>query len=286
MLLGRVPEIFTLDWWRDHGIRIAVVVALALLLSHLGKAAVRRMRRRQAGQAGLPGQTQELHLQRSATLGSILVSTLRVAVWTMVILVVLGEIGVDLAPLIAGAGVAGIAIGFGAQSLVKDFFAGFFILLENQFSVGESVELLVTGGSVRGRVETMTLRTTSVRAADGTLSMVPNGNVQLVSNLSRGQGPVFVDVVVAEGADPLDVGSRLDGVLAELRRDPGLTRLLASGPYRVGSEPGPDGQTVLRVCAETRPSRRDQVEGELRARLRQALPPEGGLTVPEPAPSS
>jgi moderate conductance mechanosensitive channel len=280
-VLGIVPDLLTRDWWRDHGIRIAVVVALAMLLSHLGKAGVRRMRRRQAGH---PGQTQELHLQRSATLAAILVSTLRVAVWTMVILVVLGEIGVELAPLIAGAGVAGIAIGFGAQSLVRDLLAGFFILLENQFAVGETVELLVTGGSVKGRVEAMTLRTTSVRAGDGTLSMVPNGNVQLVSNRSRGQGPVFVDVVVEAGADPAEVAGRLDDLLAELRKDAGLTRLLASGPYRMGSEPGPDGQTVLRVSAETRPSRRDQVEGELRTRLRTAFPPTStGVTVPEPA---
>src|SRR6266542_462780 len=161
------PALFSLAWLRNHGIRIALVVALAVAVSCLGNMAVRRFRRRLEGSQGA---TIAVSLQRSATLAATLTSAIRTLVWSVAILTVLGELGFDLGPLLAGAGVAGIALGFGAQSLVKDFLAGFFVLLENQFGVGEMVELNVVGGTVTGRVETMTLRSTSIRHRDGTLS--------------------------------------------------------------------------------------------------------------------
>jgi len=175
-------DLFTLDWLKTHGVRIAIILGLALLVSKLGSISVRRFRRRlEQPTDGAP----PLSLYRSATLAHTVVYVIRVAVWTVAVLMVLGELGFDLGPLIAGAGIAGIALGFGAQSLVRDFLAGFFILLENQFGVGEAVELSVVGGTVTGRVESLTLRTTVVRTEDGTVSVVPNGNIQVASNRSR-----------------------------------------------------------------------------------------------------
>src|SRR5207247_5300419 len=133
--------------------------------------------------------TGAINLRRTTTIVEILTSALRVVIWSIVVLLVLGQIGLDIGPLLAGAGIVGVAVGFGAQSLVRDFLAGFFILLENQFTVGDMVELTtdVSAVKVTGRVEGLTLRATSVRGDDGTLQVVPNGNLHVVANRSRGQ---------------------------------------------------------------------------------------------------
>jgi small conductance mechanosensitive channel len=130
-------------------------------------------------------ETQELNLRRSATLTQAISYVVKVAVWTVVILLVLSEFGLDVGPLIAGAGIAGVALGFGAQSVVKDFLSGFFFLLEDQFSVGNLVILNAAGKELEGRVEALSLRTTELRDEAGTLHIIPNGNIAVVGNRSR-----------------------------------------------------------------------------------------------------
>src|SRR5919108_358720 len=117
--------------------------------------------------------TQELNLQRATTLTQAVSTTLVVVIWAIAVLMILGEFRFNLGPLLASAGVAGVALGFGAQSLVKDALSGFFILLENQFGVGDNVELQTPSNKVIGRVESLTMRVTSLRAFDGSLHIVP-----------------------------------------------------------------------------------------------------------------
>jgi moderate conductance mechanosensitive channel len=267
------PGLLSVDWLKSHGPRLAILILFAVLVSRLASMAVRRFRR---GVEGSSLATTQLSLQRTTTLAGIVASTVRVTAWTVVALMLMGELGLNLAPLLAGAGVAGLALGFGAQSLVRDFLAGFFILLEDQYAVGDSVELTAVGGSVVGKVDHMTLRTTSVRAADGTLSVVPNGNIQLVANRSRGLGQVTVEVRVPLGEDVEQVRRRLSELLAELRTAPDLQPLVNSGPVPVSVEPDGD-EMVLTVSAETRPSRREDVERELQARIKQRF-----RSVPQP----
>src|SRR5437763_15965727 len=131
-------RIATPDWLKTNGVRIAVIVVVALALSRMGTMAIRRMRSRLDDVSNATG---AINLRRTTTIVGIMNSTLRVVVWTIAILLVLGQVGVDLGPLIAGAGIVGVALGFGAQSLVRDFLSGFFILLENQFTVVDAVEL-------------------------------------------------------------------------------------------------------------------------------------------------
>src|SRR5438552_6733199 len=170
--------IVSLDWLKENGVRIALVVVVAVAISRAGTLAIRRMRRHLDGAARVTG---ALNLRRTATIIGIVTSVFRIVIWTIVGLLILGQFGVDLGPLIAGAGIFGVALGFGAQSLVRDFLAGFFILLENQFTVGDAVELItdVSGTRVSGRVESLTLRTTAIRAPDGVLHVVPNGNLHI-----------------------------------------------------------------------------------------------------------
>lgn len=186
VVAARADDVGTVEWLRTHGVRILAVVAIALAMSKGASIAVRRMRRRLDAAQGL---TREHTIQRTATLTHALSNVAQVVIWTLAVLLILDQLGVNLAPLIAGAGIAGVAVGFGAQSLVRDFFAGFFILLEDQLGVGDVVDVYATGGNVSGTVETLTLRTTSVRGVDGTRHVIPNGNIQLIGNKSRGEPP-------------------------------------------------------------------------------------------------
>jgi small conductance mechanosensitive channel len=169
-------------WFEDHGIQIAVTLVVAFTLLTISRLAVHRMQRRLEG---AESETQELNLQRSATLAQAVSYLVRIAVWTVTLLLLLGEFGLNVGPLIAGAGIAGVALGFGAQSVVKDFLSGFFFLLEDQFSVGNLVTLNAAGKELEGRVEALSLRITELRDEDGTLHIIPNGNITVVGNKSR-----------------------------------------------------------------------------------------------------
>jgi len=239
---------------------------------------VRRFRRRLEGS---PSLTQVVNLQRATTLTHALSTGLVVAIWVMAALLVLGELHVNLAPLLASAGVAGVALGFGAQSLVKDTLSGFFILLENQFGVGDVVELQTTAQPVAGKVEALTLRVTTLRAFDGSLHVVPNGNIQVVSNRSRGWGRAIVDVRIAHGEDVESVREVLEELFEELRGDPAFADPVREGPSVLGVETSSDFAQVVRVIADTRPSKRLDVERQLRERITRRLA-ERGVRLPAP----
>ncbi len=183
---------------------------------------VNRFRKRLEGTASI---TQELNLQRATTLTGALSTALIVVIWVLAILMALGELDQNIAPLLASAGVAGVALGFGAQSLVKDTLSGFFILLENQFGVGDNVEVQTPSNRVVGRVESLTLRITSLRAFDGTLHFVPNGNIFVASNRSKGWARAIIDVRAAYGEDVEHLRSVLEELFKELEGRPHPLRL-------------------------------------------------------------
>jgi small conductance mechanosensitive channel len=264
-LLIADTDLFSAPWFRNQGVVIAIVVAAALVISWLGTAAVRRFRRRLEGS---PDVTGPLEARRAATLATTLVTAIRIVVWTLTVLIVLGALGVDLAPLVASAGIAGIALSFGAQSMVKDFLSGFFVLLEDQFAVGDVVDLALAGGQpLLGRVETLTLRATAVRSSDGTLAITGNGNILAVRNHSRGQGELRVEVTVPRAPDLAKLRRRLEAAVAELRRDAVLQALISSGPEVVDVVPTDDGGAVTIVAAQALAARRDSAEEILRRRL-------------------
>lgn len=258
-----------LDWLRTSGVRITAILVVALVVSWIGALAVRRMRRRLEGS---PSVTQAVNLQRATTVTHTLSNAVLIVIWVIAILMILDQMGINLAPLLAGAGVLGVALGFGAQSLVRDFLAGFFFLLEDQFGVGDWVDITAGGGTLAGRIESLTLRRTSVRATDGTLYTIGNGSVMFVANKSRGRGKVTVEVTVPAAAGVEAVERRLDRLLEELRQDPGLQRLLSSGPSSVRVEQAAaQDEVVVTVSAETRPSRREEVEEELQRTIRRRM---------------
>jgi small-conductance mechanosensitive channel len=265
-------------WLRDTGVPILITLLVAIIATAICRVVVRRFRRR-LEQA--PSMTEAGNLQRATTLAHATSATITVAVWTIAVLIVLGYLNVNLGPLILSAGIAGVALGFGAQSIVKDGLTGFFILLENQFGVGDMVEVRTTANPVIGRIEWFTFRATALRAYDGTLHIVPNGNIQVVSNKSRGWARAIVDTQVAYTQDPEHVRELLEELFAELGDDPALKESVMGGPTVLGVETTSDTGVVIRAVAETRPANRPDVERLLRERITQRLA-EGGIRAPTP----
>lgn len=260
------------DWFVDDALKPLVIVLLAVVVTLLSRVAVNRFRKRLEGSASI---TQELNLQRAATLTQAVSTALVVVIWAIAILMLLGEFNFNLGPLLASAGVAGVALGFGAQSLVRDTLSGFFILLENQFGVGDNLELTTPSGKVIGRVEGLTLRVTSLRAFDGTLHIVPNGNIVVASNRSRGWARAIVDVRAAYGEDVDRLRNVLEAVFEELRADPAVGEWIHDGPTVLGVERmGQDG-LVMRVIADTRPSKVMDLERIIRERVTRRMAEEG-----------
>lgn len=217
---------------------------------------------------------------RATTLGVVLKSLAGFVVWALAGITILGELGVNLGPLVASAGIAGLAIGFGAQSLVKDFLAGMFILVEDQFGVGDLVDAgELAGTPVAGTVEAVSLRTTRLRDAEGTVWHVPNGQIVRVGNRSQLWARAILDVMVGPTAD-LDVAQQVVKETADaLWHDPDWTRRILQEPELVGVEAiAPEGITV-QVVLQTLPDARLPVLRELRSRVKRALDDAG---VPPP----
>jgi small conductance mechanosensitive channel len=275
--LGAPRESFG-EWFGDHGLTILAIVVVAIVVTIAARFAVRRFQRKLEGS---PSVTQVVNLQRATTLTHALSATAIVAIWAIAVLLVLDQLGVNMAPLLASAGIAGVALGFGAQNVVKDTLAGFFILLENQYGVGDVVEVQTTADPVNGRVEALTLRVTSFRAFDGTLHVVPNGNIMVVSNKSRGWARAIVDVRVAYDQDVDQVREVLDELFEEMRNDPSLHDWIREGPGVLGLERLSDYALEIRVTADTRPSKRFDVERTMRERIARRLA-ERNIHVPVP----
>ena len=272
------PKLDFGSWFDNNGVKVIAIVVVAIVVSIVTRFLVRRFRRKLEGK---PSLTQELNLQRATTLAHALSTAVVVIIWAIAVLLVLGTLDVPLAPFLASAGVAGVALGFGAQSLVKDTLSGFFILLENQFGVGDVIEVQTTAAPVSGKVEDLTLRITTLRAFDGTLHVVPNGNIQVVSNKSKGWARAIVDVRVAYGEDVDRVREVLEELFEEIRKDTVLKEWIMEGPSILGVESLADYALVVRVVADTRPSKRWDAERRLRERITRRLS-ERGIRVPFP----
>ena len=191
------------------------------------------------------------------------------------ILIILTSLGVNLGPLLATAGIAGVALGFGAQTIVRDTLSGFFILAENQYDVGDTVELQTTAEPVSGTVEALTLRITMVRAYDGTLNIVPNGNIQVTSNRTRGWGRAIVDLRLSYDQDVDVVRDILNELFEEIRDVPPFDGALRDGPTVLGIVQLTDAAEILRVVAETVPSKRWEIERALREQTTNRLTQRG-----------
>ncbi|HEY6568429.1 MAG TPA: mechanosensitive ion channel family protein [Actinomycetota bacterium] len=273
-------ERFSAEWVRDVAFGTAIAIGLAAAVTIATKMWSRRARRKADA---VEDDRHEGHvLRRRATVIGLIAGTVQIVAWTTVLLVLMAEMGVPLGPLFASAGIAGVALGFGAQTVVRDTLAGLFIALEGQFDVGDVLELQTEGGPVSGTVEGLTLRVTIVRQFDGTLSTIPNGNIQVTSNKTRGWGRAIVDVRVALTEDPEKVREVLESLFATMKEEEPMKGWLREPPTVLGVIQLTDTAEVIRAVAETLPNHRLDVERTLRARASAAIT-ESGIRVPPAA---
>ncbi len=255
---------------------------MALLVTVVGRRYVHHARRRAADSGD---DVEGRRRRRTVTIASLVATTLTVIVWFTVLLSIMSWLGVSIGPLLASAGIAGVALGFGAQTLVRDTISGLFIFLEGQFDVGDAVDLQTTGGLVSGTVEGLTLRVTSIRQFDGTLSIVPNGSINVTSNKTRGWGRAIVDIRVALDEDADHVRDTLQELFDRLVHEQPFESALRKEPTVLGVMQTTDVAQVIRVIAETQPSKRAEVERLLRERITTTIAEKGIRVPPLPATS-
>lgn len=247
--------------WQELLIRIVIIVAVTsvalLLVRHGVRAAVQR---------GLVAEPAELE-RRVETLTGVVFRTALVIAAVIAGLTVLSHAGFDITPLLAGAGVVGLAIGLGAQSLIRDALNGIFVLLENQYVKGD----IVTVSGVHGRVEDVNLRRTLVRDLDGVLHFIPNSQIAIASNHTRQWSRVHLDLTVALSEDPERVMGLIDRVGQELAADPAFAPRVLSAPRAVRVDGLGAGGVLVKVLGDTRPGAQWDVASELRLRLQKVF---------------
>ncbi len=222
-------------------------------------------------------QATEASKQRAKTLGTIMRSTASVVIYTVAILMALAEFDIDLGPLVASAGIAGIALGFGAQSIVKDFLSGFFMLVEDQFAVGDIIDV----GDAAGVVEDISLRTTRIRDVQGTLWYVPNGEIARVANKSQQWARAVLDIEVAYDTD-IDHAKTVIKRIADatwLEHLPNAT--IIEEPEIWGVEAFGESSIAIRLVVKTEPGEQWATGREIRGRLVKAFDEEG-IEIPFP----
>lgn len=256
-------------------IRIGAIIGGAILLTLLVRFLINRWEDRRAGEGPAIERTERE--QRVHTIGGVLKHAATAVIATIAFLLVLGRVGVNLGPLIAGAGVAGVALGFGAQNLVRDHLSGFFILLEDQFSVGDIIECL----GVAGIVERITLRTTILRDLDGRQHIIPNGLIEVATNNTAEWSRYMMDLPVPYEADVDRAIGVFRNVLEEMRREPQYAGVILTPMEVLGVNDYGESAVLVRVYFDTTPGKQFPTGREYRRRLLYAYR-EAGLAVPYP----
>jgi len=256
-------------------IEVLLIPTLAWLLLRLSRRVIRRIERRAAEPSqGLEDMDRR---QRLKTLAAVCGAAFSAVVWAIASVYVLRRLGIDVTPIIASAGVVGLAVAFGAQTLIKDFLSGFFILLENQYRVGDVVDL----GGVSGAVEQITLRVTVLRDLQGVVHFVPNGMLSRVSNMTQGWSRVVLEVGVSYGSDLDRVLKVFEDALRKFRDDPAWRLRLLDDPVVSGVESLGESAVTVRGLVKTRPGAQWEVGRELRKRIKTRFDQEG-IEIPFP----
>jgi len=251
-----------MEFLHKHAPRIALILILAFLGLRLFKVIVRKM---VAFQSKRPSQA--VRAQQIQTLAGVINS---IGVFLIVFvsgLEVLQELDINLAPLLASAGIAGLAIGFGAQTLVKDVINGFFILLENQYDLGDAVRI----AGVKGTVEAMSMRTTTLRDDDGTIHVVPNSEIHIVSNTTRDWSQLTMRVIVAFEERSEKILKLLRQISDEIRHDPEYANDIVSDIQIPGIDRVGNGEAEYVVLVKTRPTKQYPVSREMRRRIKECF---------------
>jgi len=261
-----------------HSAKIALVVVLTIVLTRIGGRVIDRSIRSLAVRSPLREASPRTE-QRAETLAGVAVSLLRIFAWTVAVLLIMDELGLNLGPLLAGVSIVGVAVGFGAQSLVKDFLSGFFILVEDQYAVGD----VITIADQTGTVEEINLRVTRLRATDGTVWFVPNGEIRKVGNSAKEWARSIVDVIIPNKADLVAATAAIAEEAAALAQDPAWGDAILEEPEVLGVESLGAENVTLRVSTKTTPAYRAPFAREMRSRITGRLQRDGLVSTEPPA---
>jgi small conductance mechanosensitive channel len=283
-----------LEWLTGTPLQIVGIVVGALVIRWLVHRAISRIVARAASAATRPDEPKrtrgsrvlagaagalvsERRRQRAETVGSVLRSVASFVIFGMAFVTVLDKLGIPIGPLLASAGVAGVALGFGAQSLVRDFLSGIFMILEDQYGVGD----LIDTGEAVGTVEEVTLRVTRLRDGSGVVWYVRNGEILRVGNHSQGWSTGIVDVAVAYTEDIPRVQEVIRGVAETMAEDDAWSEKIVDDPVVAGVESVTGTSVTIRVIVKCTPNDHFGVQRELRERIKEAFDREG-IRVPLP----
>ncbi|KOX13021.1 mechanosensitive ion channel protein MscS [Saccharothrix sp. NRRL B-16348] len=282
-----VESTLAVEWWVTNGpkiaegaLRIALTLIIAIIVRFLLRRLIDRMTRGNGGRKpkllkplrerapqALGALVSERREQRAKTIGSVLKSFVTIIVFGVAFIQVLTELGMNPAPILTSAGILGVAIGFGAQNLVKDFLSGMFMMLEDQYGVGDVVDL----GPATGTVESVALRITTIRDTNGTVWYVRNGEILRVGNSSQGFAVAVVDLPLGYGANLASASEVLTKAVEDATGEELLAKDVIDKPQVLGVEKvTPEGIT-MRVTVKVRPGRQWAVQRALRAKLMPAL---------------
>jgi small-conductance mechanosensitive channel len=260
----RWPE-FTLSAALD----LVAIFIIALLINRF----LRVMTNLMIKPAATQSRAAQVREQQTRTLASVLYGSLSKVVWFVALLTAIDKVGINPIPALTLAGLASVAVGFGAQNFVRDLITGFYIVLEDQYVIGDTIQV----GDTSGRVEHLTLRRTVLRDPRGALVTIANGEIRTVSNLSRDWSQAFVDISIAPEISLEKTMHALEAAAAEMRGDPSWSQALVDGPRILGVQALDRTASTVRLQVRTAPTRQDEVSRELRRRIqtefqRQGLP--------------
>lgn len=269
--------------WPEDALLIALTILVSVVAHGLLSFLIRRIVKQMTGKdyltsdgmgaraarvmAEASGVAVERHRQRVETVGTLLRSIITVVVYTIMVLTIMSILGIPLTPILASAGIGGIALGLGAQSLVKDYLSGLFLAMEDQYGVGDFVTL----GEVSGTVEELTLRYTKVRGANGQAWYVRNGEVTTVGNVTQGWSMASVDVPVAYDEDSVKVIKLLNEVCTEIDDDPAYKDVLLDTPTVAGVDSVTATTMTIKIMAKCAPNQQWALQRDLRERAMQKL---------------
>ena len=265
------------DWLLSHGVRILIIILVSAVLYLVMRRLVplilkNAMRPRKKGK-----KAKESLEKRTKTLSGIFVTTGLLVIIAIAAFMILDELGINIGPYLAAAGIVGVALGFGAQSLVKDIIGGIFIIVEDQYNIGDVIKI----ASISGTVEEINLRRTVLRDLDGIVHFIPNGESGVASNYTREWSRVNLNISVGYGEDLDNAISVINRVCAAMAKEPYWKDFILKTPEVLRVDNLGDSGIDIKILGDTKPIKQWETMGEIRKRIKKAFDEEG-IEIPWP----
>jgi len=265
------------DWFRQHGVKILFIAALAVVSYLALRKAIPHALHLAMGKGRFTSKAKEEHDKRIKTLSRVFVITSGILILVIALFMILSELGMNIGPLIAGFGIIGVAVGFGSQYLIRDLIAGLFIIMENQFNIGDVVKI----SSISGIVEEINLRRTVLRDLDGIVHFIPNGESGIISNFTREWSRVNLNISVSYGTDLDHAIAVINRICNEMAEEPDWKEIFITTPQVLRIDNLGDSGIDIKILGDTKPITQWAAMGEIRKRLKKAFDEEG-IEIPWP----